>query len=145
MSPSTVLRPRAGETAPWRSFLNHDVLAIVVSGVVALIIAVVLVDNPPRVSITVVNPTEYELTIAIASPDHTGWLPLVVIEPGQERLLDGTIDQGREWLFRFSGQGRDGGEIAMTRDELRNDDWRFEVPQEVVDQLQKAGATPPPG
>lgn len=144
MSPSTVLRPRAGETAPWRSFVNHDVLAIVVSGLVALIITVLLVDNPSRVSITVVNPTQYELTIAVAKPGHPGWLPLVVIEPGQERLLDGTIDQGREWLFRFSGQGRDGGEIAMTRDELRNDDWRFVVPQEVVDQLQKAGATPPP-
>jgi hypothetical protein len=144
MSPSTVLRPRAGEAAPWRSFFNQDVVAIVVAAALALAITLWVVDSPTRVTLTVVNPTDYELTIAIAKPGEHSWLPLTVIDPGQERLLTGTIDQGPEWLFRFSAQARDGGEVAVTRDELGAADWRFEVPPEVVERLESAGATPPP-
>ena len=103
-----------------------------------------LVDSPARVPLTVVNNTNYELTIATSKPGTNSWLPLLVINPGEERTVQGAIDPGPEWLFRFAGQGRDGGEIAVTRDELRDAGWRFEVPPAVVAQLEEAGATPPP-
>jgi hypothetical protein len=143
MSPSTALRPRAGEAAPWRSLLGHDLVAIVLAGLAALIVATWLVDSPGRVPLTVVNHTDYELTIATSKPGSNSWLPLLVIDPGEERTVQGAIDPGPEWVFRFAGQGRDGGEIAVTRDELRDAGWRFEVPPEVITQLEEAGATPP--
>lgn len=144
MSPSTALRPRAGETAPWRSFLRNDLVAILLAGLAAVLVTTWLVDSPARVPLTVVNNTNYELTIASSKPGTNSWLPLLVINPGEERTVQGTIDPGPEWLFRFAGQGQDGGEIAVTRDELRDAGWRFEVPAQVVAQLEEAGATPPP-
>ena len=144
MSPSTALRPRAGEAAPWLSFLRHDLVAVVLAGLAAVLVTAWLVDSPARVPLTVVNNTNYELTIATSKPGTNSWLPLLVINPGEERTVQGTIDPGPEWLFRFAGQGQDGGESAVTRDELRDAGWRFEVPAQVAAQLEDAGATPPP-
>jgi hypothetical protein len=144
MSPSTALRPRAGDTDRWRLFLNHDLLAIVVAAIVAVLLTQWLVDAPERVPLTVVNGTDYELTIDVGEPGETGWLPVVAIDPHQEQNRAGTIDQGDEWVFRFLGQGRSGGEVAITRDALEASGWRFEVPSEVVATLEANGATPPP-
>ncbi len=145
MSPSTVLRPRAGEAAPWFSFLRHDLVAIVLAALAALVVTTWLVDSPARVPLTVVNHTDYELTIATSEPGSEQ-----LAAPAGDRPRRGTNGPRRrsirdpEWVFRFGGQGRDGGEIAVTRDELRDAGWRFEVPPEVITQLEEAGATPPP-
>jgi len=144
MSPSTAVRPHADAAAPWGSSVRRDLLAIVVAAALAAAITVWLVDAPARVPLTVVNDTDYELTVAVSSPGRDSWLPIVVIDPHQERVRSGTIDQGDEWVFRFAGQGRDGGEITTSRAQLADDGWRFEVPAEVAERLDAQGATPPP-
>ena len=145
MSPSTALRPRAGQAAPWRSFFRHDLVAIVLAALAALLITTWLVDSPARVSLTVVDKHDYELTIATSEARHEQLAIGAGDQPrrGAHRRRARSIP-GPEWLFRFAGQGRDGGEIAVTRDELRTLGWRFEVPPGVVTQLEEAGATPPP-
>jgi len=54
------------------------------------------------------------------------------------------IDQGREWIFRFTSCGYDAGEARVTREQLRRDGWRFTVPPEVAQRLQMAGVVPSP-
>ena len=77
-----------------------------------------LVDTPRRVDLTIVNDTDYELTIAATKPGSDSWLPVMVIEPGREQSKAGVIDPGPEWVLRFAGQGEDGGQVAVTHDEL---------------------------
>lgn len=144
MSPSTALRPRAGEAARWRVLLNHDLLAIVAAAVMAILATQWLIETPDRVPLIVVNDTDYELTIDAARPGESSWAPVVVIDPHQEQARFGTIDQGERWLFRFAGQGHSGGELAISRDALESSGWRLEVPAEVVATLVAAGAKPPP-
>jgi hypothetical protein len=144
MSPSTVLRPHAGEAAPWGSSVRRDLLSVVIAAAVALGLTLWLVEQPRRVPLTVANDTDYELTIGATSPGDDSWLPILVIDPHQERARAGTIDQGPEWVFRFSGQGRDGGQVTISREQLAADGWRFEVPSEVARRLEAQGATPPP-
>jgi hypothetical protein len=143
MSPSTVTRPRAEPSARWR-WLHHDNVAIVVAAVIALVLAQLLVHQPSRVTVTVVNDTPYRLRIEAAGPDDDSWAPLVVIGPHHTRERTRFIDQGDQWRVRFAGQGRDGGEMTVRRDELEADGWRLVVPASVVDELELRGATPPP-
>jgi hypothetical protein len=142
MSPSTALRPRIDEASS--GFLSADLIAIVLASLAALVITIWLVDAPDRVALTIVNDTDYELTISTTDAGDDSWLPVMVIDPRQEQAKDGVIDPGAEWLFRFAGQGQDGGEIAVSRDELEASGWRFVVPNDVIDRLEQAGATPPP-
>lgn len=144
MSPSTVLRPRNDETASWHGVFTSDLVAIVVASIAAVVFTSWLVASPDRVSLTVDNQTAYQLTIMATSADHDGWLPVMVVGPGREQTKGGVIDQGATWILRFSGQGHDGGEITVTREQLRADDWHFTVPNDVADRLEADGATPPP-
>jgi hypothetical protein len=144
MSPSTALRPRSDEAASWRGIVTSDLVAIVIASIAALVLTSWLVAMPDRVSLTVDNGTDYELTIEATSTDHDGWLPVMVIEPGREQTKDGVIDQGSDWVLRFTGQGHDGGEITVTREQLQTDGWHFTVPSDVADRLEADGATPPP-
>ncbi len=43
------------------------------------------------------------------------------------------VDMGPVWIFRFSSQGQDGGELRTTGAELRGRRWSIEVPADVVD------------
>jgi hypothetical protein len=143
MSPSTVTRPRAESGARWR-WLHHDNLAIVVAAVIAIVVTQLLVHQPSRVTVTVVNETPYRLRIEAAAADDDSWAPLLVIEPHHTRDRTGFIDQGEQWRVRFAGQGRDGGEVTVVREEHEADGWRLDVPMSVADELELRGATPPP-
>lgn len=144
MSPSTALRPRRDEAASWRGLFTSDLVAIVVASIAALLLTSWLVATPNRVALTITNDTAYELTVATTGAARDGWLPVVVVEPHSELTKDGVIDQGADWILRFTGQGRDGGEVSVTREALRADDWHFVVPSDVAGRLEAAGATPPP-
>ena len=70
MSPSTAPRPRAGEPHVSLVF-RHDLVAIVLAALAALLVTTWLVHTPTRVPLTVVNNTDYELTIATSKPGRT--------------------------------------------------------------------------
>ena len=128
----------------WRAFFDHDAIVIFVAAIAAILLTQWLVETPDRVPLTVVNDTDYELTIAATHAGDASWAPVAVIDPHQEQNRFETIDQGDEWVFRFRGQGYSGGELAITREALESSDWRLVVPPEVVTTLEAAGATPPP-
>lgn len=137
----------------------YDMLLVAVKGVVA-----VLTDHPTRSkagrcilpvlallagscsgppsaveSITIINPTAYDLDVDVTDGDRGGWLPLTVVEAMSEDVAQEVIDQGEVWIFRFRHFGEPVGEMALTRSELERNDWRVEVPAEVEERLQQLG------
>jgi hypothetical protein len=124
--------------------LHHDVVAIVVAAVLAVTIAQLIVQQPSRVDVTVVNETPYQLRIEAAGEGDSSWFPVMVVDPRETRERTGSVDQGELWRLQFAGQGRRSGEITVSRDELEADGWRLVVPPSVVEDLERQGATPPP-
>ncbi len=54
------------------------------------------------------------------------------------------IDQGPTWRFPFRAQGRDGGELRISRADLEQAGWSIGVPTPVIDRLRQQGAPPTP-
>jgi hypothetical protein len=95
---------------------------------------------PPTVaSITIVNPTSYDLDVDVTDENRNVWLPLAIVEAGSEDVVQEVIDQGQVWTFRFGHFGDPVGELSLTRAELERNGWRVEVPGEVEEKLQQLG------
>jgi hypothetical protein len=110
----------------------------------AIILLAPLLQMPSHIDqVSFENPTAYDITIE-ASDDGTGWTPVGTVDAGESADFERIYDQGDEWVFRFSSQGRDAGELARTRAELEQGDWHLVIPETVGDTLQADGA-PEPG
>jgi hypothetical protein len=144
MSPSTALRPLEDSPVRWRAVIGHDLVIILLAGAIAVALAQLLVTTPPKRTLTIVNGSDYELTVEAARPGDSSWTPVTIVDPRQSGRQARTIDQGDQWVFRFSGQGRSSGEVAISAEQLETDSWQFVVPPEVIAELENAGATPPP-
>jgi hypothetical protein len=119
------------------------VLAVV--AVLGLVIVSRLVPGPATVDrVTIRNGTEYDLDVGAAASDHDGWTPVGIAHAHSDRTFEQVIDHGGEWVFRFTGQGRDGGEEQITRAELETNDWVFTVPDAVGERIGATGAPPSP-
>ena len=108
-------------------------IVLAVIAVFGLIVVTRLVPDPAIVErVTISNDTEFDLDIDAAASDHDGWTPVGIAFAGSDRTFEQVIDHGDEWVFRFRGQGRDGGEVPVTRAELEANDWVLEVPESVT-------------
>jgi hypothetical protein len=144
MSTTTVTRPRGDgrsrvSWSPWAGWL-----ALAGAVVVAIGISLVVLDDPDRFDIEVSNPTEYEISVSVSDGSGRGEMALLTLEPGETRSASGVRDQGESWVFAFRAHGVDGGELGLSRDELRQAGWQITVSDEVVAQLEAAGAQPAP-
>ena len=120
------------------------VLAVV--AVLGLVIVSRLVPDAATVDrVTIRNGTEYDLDVAAAASDHDGWTPVGIALARSDRSFEQVVDHGGEWVFRFTGQGRDGGEVQVTRDELEANNWVLTVPSSVADRIRTSGAPASPG
>jgi hypothetical protein len=144
MSPSTALRPLEDSPVRWRAIIGHDLVIILLASAVAVALAQLVVPTPPKRTLTIVNGSDYELTVEATRPGDSSWTPVAIVDPRHPGRPARTIDQGDQWVFRFSGQGRSGGEVAISAEQLETDGWQFVVPPDVVSELESAGATPPP-
>jgi hypothetical protein len=98
---------------------------------------------PPTIDrITIANPTEYDLDVDVAGRDRVGWLPVAIVEARSEDVVQGVIDQGKVWIFRFVHLGDPVGELSLTRAELERGGWRVEVPEEVGQRLEQLERPP---
>ena len=95
---------------------------------------------PPKIDrISIVNPTGYDLGVEVTDRDRDGWLPVAIVEAGEEDIAQDVIDQGEVWIFRFRHWGDPVGELSLTSAELEENGWRVEVPSEVEERLQQMG------
>ena len=145
MSPRTTPRQARDEHASpptgLRRYFSFPIIAIIV--VVAVLMAASLewLDEPNHVSrVTIANPSEYALDVAVTSGGRHGWLALSGVPVSATRDFHDVLDQGNTWVFSFRAQGRDGGEMSMTRADLEASGWNITVPGQVLDRLRAAGA-----
>jgi hypothetical protein len=119
------------------------VLAVV--AVFGLVVVSRLVPDTATVDrVTVRNGTVYDLEVDAAASHHDGWTPAGIALARSDTELREIVDHGDTWVFRFTGQGRDGGEKEVTRAELEANDWVLRVPASVGDRIQATGAPASP-
>ncbi|MGQ0617799.1 MAG: hypothetical protein ACT4PW_12550 [Acidimicrobiia bacterium] len=119
-------------------------LALMLAVVVPLGAAVVALRDPATVGLQISNPTAYAITVEVDDGQAQGLLPVAVIDRRASRAFEHVIDQGDTWVFHFSGQGRDGGELRLGRAELEAAGWSIQVPDAVGTRLAELGAPPTP-
>ena len=91
--------------------------------------------------ITVTNPTPYHVEVDVRGAPDRGWLSLGGFAPDSTRSSYEVVDQGRQWVVRFSAGGREGGEMIVTRAQLEASKWRLQIPEIVAERLEEAGLT----
>ncbi|HEX7166603.1 MAG TPA: hypothetical protein VF230_06455 [Acidimicrobiales bacterium] len=104
-----------------------------------------LVEGPSFVArITFVNPSEYDLSVDATDGTRDGWVSVGTARKESTTSHEAIIDQGEVWIFRFTGQGRDAGELRMTRRDLERATWTVQIPDSIAAELRAEGAPPTP-
>jgi hypothetical protein len=99
-----------------------------------------LIPSPATVDhVTIKNGTEFDLNIDATSASHDGWTPVGIALAHADTDMRDIIDHGDVWVFRFTGQGRDAGELRITRSDLAASNWSLTVPASVAQQLRDDG------
>jgi hypothetical protein len=125
--------------------LDSDLAAILVSSVLALSIGSYVVRGPALVEVvSVTNPSEYDISVQVSGGGSDGWMAVATASRRSTTATVDVIDQGEVWVFRFSAQGREGGELRVTVSDLEQAGWTVTVPDEVTQHLREVGAPPPP-
>ena len=119
------------------------VLAGAVVLAAGLLLAPLLRMPAPVDAISFDNPTPYDITVASNDGNDTAWTPVGTVEAGESVTFERVYDQGDEWVFRFSSQGRDAGELARARAQLEESGWQVAVPASVGAALRADGAPEP--
>lgn len=144
MSRSTTLHPDSTTVRAWRPRVVH--LWWVPAAAVALGVLLwlgPLLSIPPRVdALTFDNPTVYDISVE-ASDDGGSWTPVGTVRAGETARFDHVRDQGDTWVFRYSSQGRVGGEVERSAEQLEQDDWQVPIPVAVGETLRADGAPEP--
>jgi hypothetical protein len=123
------------------SYVRPDLVAIALGVVAVLVFGLITLREPARVStLTLSNPSSYDVTVDVSSKDGHSWLPLAVLDIGATRDYSEVLDQGDTWVFRFRAQGVDGGQAEVTRHDLAAAGWKYVVPNDVIQRIQAAGA-----
>jgi len=120
-------------------------LVVIVAAAGLLTLVADVSGRPGTVArITFDNPTAYALDIEVSPGTDNGWTSAGSV--GQQATADVQegADQGEVWLFRFDSQGESGGQLRLSRAELKAAAWRVAVPPEVGQRLADAGAPPTP-
>lgn len=117
-----------------------------VAGLVVVMLVAIprFLDSPHLVDqLTVENPTDYDISIEVTDERRRGWVAVGTVQRATTSTFEEILDQGDVWIFRFSTQGEDGGELQVARQELERDGWRMRVPAEVGEQLKVRGVPLP--
>lgn len=94
--------------------------------------------------VSLVNPSEYDIHVEVSGDEGTSWMSLTTANQRATTDQVDVIDQGPSWVFRFSAQGRDGGELRIARAALKQGGWTVDVPEAVIERLRQQGAPPSP-
>ena len=123
------------------------VLLIGVAVVVIIVLfkfLVPLFEGPGHVDdLHVVNPTDYDISIAASAPGEQSRTLLGSVDAGDEATFERVVDQGDDWVFHFRTQGRDAGEVERTAEQLEADDWQLRIPASIGERLAADGVPTP--
>ncbi len=145
MTRASTIDRELGAPRSWTPRLVH--LWWVLAGAVVLMAGLLLgplLRMPAHIdAISFDNPTMYDITVEANDGQDAAWTPVGTVEAGESITFERVFDQGEEWVFRFSSQGRDAGELARTRAQLEESGWQVAVPASVGAALQADGAPEP--
>ena len=146
MNPPTAVRPpRPGNARARARRVGPLHLLVAVAAIATALLAERIFDSPTRIDrITFENPTDYDLRVEVSGEQRDRWSALATAPARQAKEVGEILDVGEVWVFRFSSQGKDGGELRISRTELAGDGWRVEIPRRVGARLRTLGAPPPP-
>jgi hypothetical protein len=94
--------------------------------------------------ITVVNRHQYDV-VAEVGDGASGFLNLGGVGREDEKTIEGVIDFGERWVFRFRypyDDAVDPIDVSITRAELEQAGWRIEVPASLAQRLREKGEQP---
>ncbi|MDQ3575022.1 MAG: hypothetical protein M3404_08905, partial [Actinomycetota bacterium] len=125
---------------------SWSLLSLVIAGV-AVVAVLVLVSSGSRLpsyvdDVTVVNPHQWDVGVDVTGAERQGWLVLGTVDRGASHAFEHVIDQGEQWVFRFSYGGVDGGELVVPRADLESSGWKVSVPEQFAERMQAAGMSP---
>jgi hypothetical protein len=147
MNERTRSRPSRADR-PARSigrYVRADAAAIIIAIASVLVVGVVVLAEPARVDrLTITNPSEYDISVDMTSGESGTWLPFAVVGQRSTRDYQQVLDQGDSWVFAFRSQGRDGGEVTVTRADLAAAGWKLTVPDSAIDRFRQDGAPASP-
>jgi hypothetical protein len=144
MSARTTSPPRPRRTRV-RDHLDPDLVTAIAAAAFALLVGPLLVRGPAFVDeVTVDNPSELDVQVRVGGADGDGWVSLTTVGAGTSATVRDVIDRGEVWTVDFAAQGRVGGEVQVTRDELEQRGWVIEVPDPVIARLREEGAEASP-
>ena len=108
-------------------------------GVIAIGAAIVtnhVTAVPTNVArVTFVNNSDDTIDVAVNDADLSGWINLGPVRPDSTSTVREVVEQGPTWVFRFTGQGVEGGKLVMTRRALVTSRWRVVIPARVIERI----------
>jgi hypothetical protein len=144
MTTRTTSRPGTGRRRG-RDLLDTDLVAVAFAATLALGLGPLVLRGPSFVGeVSVINSSEYDIGVRVSDADRTGWVIVTSARRSSTTATAEVVDQGDVWTFRFSAQGRYGGELQVTRSDLEQVGWSIEVPDDVIRHLRDLDAPPPP-
>ena len=119
-------------------------VAVVAAGMIASL-GPLLLRGPSFVEkVSFVNRGPYDLHVEVSDDGQDRWMGVTTADAASTTVALEVIDQGPIWVFRFSAQGRDGGQLRISRADLEQADWTMEIPDSIAERLRRAGAPPTP-
>jgi hypothetical protein len=92
--------------------------------------------------VTVANPHQWDVGVEVSGAERDGWLGMGTVDRTASHGFQQVIDQGQQWVFRFSYAGVDGGELVVPRSELEASGWKVTVPEQFAERMRAAGVGP---
>jgi hypothetical protein len=89
--------------------------------------------------LTVVNPTDYVVTVSVSGNSHGATSQLTTVSRHASDTVAEVLDQGSTWTFHFSAQGHDAGVLTISRGDLSRSGWTLRIPQSVEAMLKSEG------
>ena len=119
-------------------------LAVAGAAVLAMVAFLLPESRTPSYvdEVTVVNPHQWDVGVDVTGAERDGWLGLGTVDRTASHGFAQVINQGQQWVFRFSYAGVDGGELVVPRSELEASGWKVTVPEQFAERMRVASVGP---
>jgi hypothetical protein len=146
MSPPTAVHPSRPQQAGSLLRRIRPLDALIAALVMAMILPLSRIALQPNYieTISFENPNVYDLGVEVSDAGRTGWMAVTTARRNTATIAEDVYDIGDVWVFRFTAQGKEGGELRLTRSDLAGDGWRLRIPEQVGAQLHAKGAPEQP-
>jgi hypothetical protein len=138
------LDPTASPARRFRPNASWLVVGLCVLVVIAVLPRLITTTPPMVSSLTIKNPSPFDMEVKVTSGAHDGWTPIGTARAGHNERFALIVDQGKTWVFHFASQGIEGPEMQHSREDLVSAGWQVTVSDAVVRAFRDAGAPPSP-